>query len=549
MKALILAAGFGTRLLPFTQMLPKPLFTLNDIPLLLHTIVLLEASGCDHILINTHHLPDKINEVIKAHQFTAKIQLLHEPEILDTGGAIANAMPYLDQNPFFVVNADVISSIDLKSVYNFHLKHQKMATLILHDYKKFNKVQVNANNEVIDFKGGSDSLAFTGLQVLSPQLSESFPKTDKFSSIELYQQLCEKKQVMAWIEKDLFWSDIGTPESYSGTSMQTLAAKVFNIKQSQIFEIDIQPLAGDGSDRKWYRAMLKGKTCIISDHGICLPDTDKHQELMAFVHIGNHLKKAGLNVPMIQALDTISGMVILDDLGNTHLQAIVHKSSQKQTLNLYKTVIQNLIEFSAQGYADFDTDWTCQTPSYSKSLIIEKECLYFMSAFIEGYLNKQINHSIVMDEFKFIANHALEYAMMGLMHRDFQSRNIMMNNGRPFFIDFQSARIGPLQYDLASLLIDPYVNLNKDIKTQLLDYTMQQLELKGVLKQQFVKCYTFCCLTRNLQMLGAFGFLTTIKKKTWFEQFIPVAVQSLKKTIEELNTDKIPQLSNLVDRI
>ena len=550
MKALILAAGFGTRLLPYTQTIPKPLFTLNDFPMIGHTIQALERSGCEHILINTHHLHDKIAHFINTHEFKAKIQILHEPTILDTGGAIANAKPFLVQAPFFVINADIICSADLKSIYNAHIQSGCMASLVLHDCAQFNKILVDTKGFIKGFDTGSNGLAFTGIQVLSPDIFKYFPKVSSFSSISIYKSLCETNQVKALIEKDLFWSDIGTLDTYCKTSLLTLSAQTFEIKQEKIPSITIVPLAGDGSDRQWYRASFEDQTCIISDHGICMSGTDKRKELDAFVNIGYHLKMKKINVPEIYHQDRFSGMVTLEDLGDTHLQTIItRKNDALFTLNTYRTIIDHLICFSQEGIKDFNIDWTCQTPSYSKKIIIEKECCYFMDAFVNSYLKKNIEIDLYMNEFNFIADQAQKYAANGLMHRDFQSRNIMIKNHQPFFIDFQSARIGPLQYDLASLLIDPYVNLNIGIQKDLLDYAIQSLKLDTAQKLLFLTNFNYCCLTRNLQMLGAFGFLTKIKKKTGFEPYIPNAIDSLKRIIKDLKTIEFPILSNLINTL
>jgi len=137
------------------------------------------------------------------------------------------------------------------------------------------------------------------------------------------------------------------------------------------------------------------------------------------------------------------------------------------------------------------------------------------------------------------------------MHRDMQSRNIMIgNNNDIYFIDFQGARSGPLQYDLASLLIDPYVNLEDQIKDKLLQYAMGKLKLNNKESQNFSKCYQYCCLTRNMQFLGAFSFLSQTKKKKKFEQYIPASIKSLKDIVVKLNRDnEIDKLSNLVNRI
>ncbi|MFH2058083.1 MAG: sugar phosphate nucleotidyltransferase [Pseudomonadota bacterium] len=547
MKALILAAGFGTRLLPYTKTIPKPLFTLNNIPMIGHSIQALERIGCDHILINTHYLHDKIADFINTHEFKANIQILHEPDILDTGGAIANAKPFLKNAPFIVINADIICSANLKKIYNAHIQSGCMASLVLHDCAEFNKILVDTNGFIKGFDMGSNGLAFTGIQVLSPDIFKHFPNVSSFSSIFVYKSLCDMNQVKAWIEKDLFWSDIGTLDAYSKTSLLTLVAQTFEIRQEKIPSITILPLAGDGSDRQWYRASFEDQTCIISDHGICMPGTDKRRGLDAFVNIGRHLKTKKISVPDIYHQDRLSGMVTLEDLGDTHLQTVItHKNNALFTLNTYKTIIDHLICFSQNGINDFNIDWTCQTSSYSKKIIIEKECCYFMEAFINGYLEKNIEIGRYMDEFNFIADQAQKNAIIGLMHRDFQSRNIMIKNDQPFFIDFQSARMGPLQYDLASLLIDPYVNLNAGIQQDLLNYTIQMLKLEPTQEQLFLKNYNYCCLTRNLQMLGAFGFLTRIKKKPGFEPYIPNAVDSLKRRIKDLKNQGIPILSNLV---
>jgi len=114
MKALILAAGFGTRLLPYTGKIPKPLFTLLSKPLLEHSIKKLVDAGCDQILINTHHLYEQIKAFVEQKKYSINIQTIFEPAILDTGGAIANAKSFLDKHPFFVINADI--SEDIKAL-------------------------------------------------------------------------------------------------------------------------------------------------------------------------------------------------------------------------------------------------------------------------------------------------------------------------------------------------------------------------------------------------------------------------------------------------
>ncbi len=585
MKALILAAGFGIRLLPYSKTIPKPLFTLLSKPMLGHCIDKLVNIGCRQILINTHHLNDQVKRYVNTSPHYNIIKILHEPEILDTGGAIANAEPFLKSDDFFVINCDIISNIDLKKVYEFHKKSNCLSTLVLHDYKKFNKVKIDKQNYIKNFDTKKNGLAFTGVQVLSPEIFYYFQnkisgkapdKTlqKKFSIIEIYKNLCKTKLIKAFVDKNIFWSDIGTKEAYSMTSLLLLAASQFKTgldktgfdktgfdkkgldkkDTEMIKEIQIDKLAGDGSDRNWYRASYKEISFIISDHGICMPQSNELLQINAFINIGKHLVSQLKNrfIPKIYNYDKLSGMVILEDLGDIHLENLVKKrNDDKFTLKIYKKVIDNLIEFSQNGFIGFKKQWAYQTQTYSKELILEKECNYFITEFIQNYLKLNFTYNDFSKEFEIIAKNALKHGITGLMHRDMQSRNIMISNNIDiYFIDFQGARSGPLQYDLASLLIDPYVNLKKQIKDKLLQYAMKKLKLKLNNKesQNFSKCYQYCCLTRNMQFLGAFCFLSQTKKKKNFEQYIPASIKSLKNIVASLNRDnEIDRLSNLVN--
>lgn len=548
MKALILAAGLGTRLLPYTKTIPKPLFTLISSPMLEHIIQQLVDTGCEQIVINTHHLHEQIKDFVTQNRYRDIIHTIYEPVILDTGGAIANAKPFLENHPFFVINSDIISNIDLKKAYNLHEQSNCLATLVLHDNDQFNKVKIDDFGYIKGFDEKTRGLAFTGVQILSPKIFSHFPDKKIFSSIEVYKNLCKTKQVKALVDKNIFWSDIGTKDSYSMTSLLLLAVYQFKIDQGAIKNIQVDRLAGDGSDRNWYRVKYNDRSLIVSDHGICMPQSDGLLQINAFIHIGNHLSLKSIPIPHIYNYDKLSGMVILEDLGNIHLETkIKERKSDKFTLKLYKKVIDELIGFSIKGFIDFNKEWTYQTPTYSKELILEKECGYFMEEFIQNYLKLDFSFSDFSKEFNHIADHALENGFIGLMHRDMQSRNIMVKNSKIYFIDFQGARSGPLQYDLASLFIDPYVNLNDQIREELLQYVMEKLQISLGERENFLQCYHYCSLTRNMQILGAFSFLSQTKKRKKFEKYIPDSIKGLKKFVTCLNRDnKIPKLSKLI---
>lgn len=541
MKALILAAGYGTRLHPYTHTLPKPLFTINNRPALDLAIKKLVRCGCDKIFINTHHLSEQIQAFVHAHPHRDILETVFEPKILDTGGAIANLRHGLSHGPFLVINSDIICDIELKQVVDSHLVSGAIATLVLHDCPQFNKIRINDRQQVVHFHEPTKTgLAFTGIQVLSPEIFDHMPDTSIFSSIDIYKTLCPSGRINAFVAKEMYWKDIGTVQAYQETSRQCLTGEVLNLPLNELNEMEIAPITGDGSDRLWFRAAHKEKTLVISDHGICPDPSENLSQLKAFVNIGTHLNACKLPVPKILGHDSLSGQVAVEDLGSTHLADHIKGQNEAVIIETYKQVIEALILFSQKGIQGFNPQWTCQTPTYSKELILEKECRYFMEAFVRGYLNIDAPWAPLESTFSHIADNALAHGLTGLMHRDMQSKNIMITGNREkreniYFIDFQSARIGPLQYDLASLFIDPYVTLPDRIQRTLLVYTMSALGIESPAeKDNFQRSYNYCCLTRNLQILGAFGFLSRVKGKLQFESYIPHALTSLIKRLETM---------------
>jgi len=555
MKALILAAGMGSRLRPYTDHVPKPLFSVSNRPLLDITITKLIDAGCQAIIINTHHLSAQIEAFLKRQSYTIPIQTRYEPKILGTGGAIHNVRDFWNDQPFMVINADIVTTIDFKPVYDFHCQHQYPATIVLADDPEFNSVVCDADGFVIGFRHFSDSrhrsnppaLTFTGIQVLNPEIMDFIPAAVPSSSIDAYTRMIEKgKKIKAYIAKKDYWKDIGTAERYKSAVFETTAPRVFQraFPDLPIGRICREHLKGDGSDRQWYRLKMGQKSIILVDHGI--KATDGFGETNAFVRIGRHLFERGVSVPQIYDGDTFAGYVFLEDLGDLDLQTAVQQTDNFDTvMRTYQSVIHLLTNFSSCGAEQFNTSWSYQTPFYSEELILEKECRYFVKAFLNTYLDLKINYEDVKTEFEFLAENALKYAVQGLM-----SRNIMIKNEKIYAIDFQGARLGPIQYDLASLLIDPYVDLPPDIQKQLFIYCVEKLkERMNIKSENFSHCYRFCCLTRNLQILGAFGYLTCVKGKVQFETFIPPAVRTLQHNLQKVGQKKLPVLNALMDVI
>jgi NDP-sugar pyrophosphorylase family protein len=575
MKAMILAAGLGTRLLPLTEKRPKPLFPILGRPLIDILIRKLEREGCEAVIINTHHLAHVIDEFVKAQPYSIPVATRYEPIILGTGGAIKNVGDFWDNAPFLVINGDIFTNIDFEQAYQFHLNHKHPVTLMLHDFAQFNHVWMDSNNHVKGFghtapcppaavdssdgTAGAETdaaneyqVAFTGIHVLDPLVLSFIPKGTFYSIIEAYCDMIHNGlTIKGYVARSHYWHDIGTMEGYRAATREALAGKAFKTVYPEIVSDGFvwSKLEGDGSDRIWYRLTKEKGSLIVVDHGP--PPNPDVCEADAFAAIGRHLYDKGIPVPRIFAYDRPSGLVALEDLGDLQLQGLVRRAvDTEEVVSHYMAVIDRLIAMGVEGAKGFDPRYAYQTPYYDRELILEKESRYFVEAFLNGYLGLSIDFETLENEFEVLAERAIEHPYTGLLHRDFQSRNILVEDGRYYVIDFQGARFGPLQYDLASLLIDPYVELPRALQLKLLNYYLKRLsDFIAVDADEFLDAYVYCAMNRNLQILGAFGFLTRVKGKKDFETYIPPAISSLKARLRRIEQSECPKLSKIIQSI
>ncbi|PIE71770.1 MAG: aminoglycoside phosphotransferase [Deltaproteobacteria bacterium] len=552
MKALVFAAGFGTRLLPYTRHLPKPLFPIAGIPLLEHILMQLCHAGITEIHINTHHLGDKIHTFIKRFQprFPVPVRLHPEDPLLGTGGTLKKQIHHFGNHPFLVMNGDVYTRADLSTLMTVHLQSDAAATLGVTDAPEINTVCLDDQGAVLGFTPDRfpDAMCFrtfTGIQVIDPSRTSPFPQEEIFSSIRWYEQMIAEGLTLQTMEIPRHdWADIGSAESYQQAAWKAMIAETAT---NGTEPIRFDKLAGDGSDRSWYRVSWANRTAILGDHG--MGEKTAPCDYLSVCHIGTHLYQQGLAIPRILTSDPFSGAVLMEDLGDVHLADAVNRLSgdADAVIDLYHTVFSNLMTLNRKGHAGFQAAWTQQTAVYDADLIIEKECLYFIHAFLVSGLGLAVDPDPLMPEFRQLAERASNGTFMGFMHRDCQSRNILIREGTPYFIDFQGGRTGPLEYDLASLIIDPYVNLQSDLRIRLITCAEDLLTKRiGSPVRLSDTAFPWCRLTRNLQILGAFAFLSQQKGKIGFADYIPSAIRTLKQTVTELPEPLLPNLRALV---
>lgn len=226
MKAMIFAAGKGTRLQPLTNSTPKALVEVNGITLLERAIVHLKNFGIKDIIINIHYLGEQIVDFVKQNNnFDINISFSDETdELLDTGGGLKKASWFFnDNNPFLVYNTDIISDININKLYKLHIESKSTVTLAVRQrsssrYFLFNDLMklcgwknTKTNEEIIPVKINSlNELAFSGIHVISPNLFKFFPNKNKFSIIETYLSNISKVDIVGFNHSQDYWFDVGS---------------------------------------------------------------------------------------------------------------------------------------------------------------------------------------------------------------------------------------------------------------------------------------------------------------------------------------------------
>jgi aminoglycoside/choline kinase family phosphotransferase len=309
----------------------------------------------------------------------------------------------------------------------------------------------------------------------------------------------------------------------------------------------LETLHGDGSDRRFYRVHhAQGLVAVFPS----LTHPKRMQEARSTYMIGYHLYDLGVATPKIIGHLRDAGLVLMDDVGSTHLQAQVLKCrSSAEKTDLYLKAVTVLLTFQIDGVQGFDARSCWDTPKYDYELMVTRESDYFLKAFCREYAGVHFDEPGLKKECMAIAYNASREPAGFLLHRDFQSRNLMVHHNEIRIIDFQGARFGPLAYDLASLLYDPYVQLSPLERETIFEYYVKEARSRVSLDADRFKIgYVYLALQRVLQMLGAFGFLTIHKGKVFFEPFIQPALENLRSLLMQL-PGEYPLLSSLTKEL
>ncbi|RYD76644.1 MAG: hypothetical protein EOP84_16590 [Verrucomicrobiaceae bacterium] len=319
-----------------------------------------------------------------------------------------------------------------------------------------------------------------------------------------------------------------TPEMVS----QLISQTVTRFPRFDAARINIEPLEKGGSDRKFYRMQMGNEaSLILAKYG------DQKDENRHYVAIARFLHEVGVRVPEVFFHDEAEGLIWMEDLGERDLWSYREEAWPVRRA-LYHSTLDQALLLHTRAHVAFDTAMN------APKLQVEFDADLYrweQNYFLENCLGRFFGLSPVDIEergFRARLNEIAEYLAAlprAFVHRDFQSQNIVIKNDAACLIDFQGMRPGLVQYDLASLLYDPYVPLSSAEREELLAYYVSQWrDLGADVPENFAEVYDLCAMQRLMQALGAYGFLGLVKDRPQFLEHIPVALKSLKEVVSRI---------------
>ncbi len=319
-------------------------------------------------------------------------------------------------------------------------------------------------------------------------------------------------------------------------SLPYLKEKISEIWRESVIKLDVEPLAGDASTRRYYRVFDDKKSK--DNRRLIVMQLEKPQpsSQIDFVTLTEYLTQLGLPVPELYHYDKERGFLFLEDFGDRLLQDVVGPQTELSEKRIwYRKAIDMLAELQLQGARNPNP--SC--PAFNRRFDLEK-LMWEMNFMVDHFLNDLKNCNLTEKEKEEIQSvltplcQTLADQELCFVHRDFHSRNIMIQNDKLKMIDFQDARLGPRQYDLVSLLKDSYVELDDSFVQEMINYFIDRLEEEGIEKINridFKKIFDFMSVQRNLKAIGTFAFQKTQKNTDRYLEDIPRTLNYVRKTL------------------
>ncbi|MBP5286029.1 MAG: phosphotransferase [Kiritimatiellae bacterium] len=489
-KAVVLAAGFGTRLRPFTLLTPKPLMPVWGVPMLERIVATLRERGVDDIAVNCHHLHGQIEEWCAANGCKA----IYEPEILGTGGVLNPLREWIGGESFYLANGDIV--IENAPELELSGDEAEIGVALATEYGprtiEVEPVSGFVTNWKSDVAGDAGTFTYCGFALLRPEILDYVEK-DGFSSIvDAYgKAAADGRFVRAVAPAGMLWTDAGTIGDYIEINRADGGNAFADFPQLRAAGIsgEIEFMGARGSDRVFFRA---------GDRVAAIYDAERRKENARYAGHAKWLAARGIPVPEIVGDFPEANTLVMEWAGN----------ERKMSLEDYVKVVETLAKFNSLDFSgielepEFDADlYRWERELFAEHCLKSRYCMELPEA-----AGRDLDKAV----------EALLKEPPALVHRDFQSTNVLWKNGKLRFIDFQGMRKGPAAYDLASLVYDPYVVFGEGERRALV-----AVYAKASGRADIAGAVPYAAVERLVQCLGAYGRLASVGQRGFCKYFRP----------------------------
>ena len=556
--AFILGAGLGTRLRPMTLGTPKPLMPVWNTPLLAHTLRRLETWGIREVCINTHWLPEAMHDFIAAYRGPLTVYEHHEPDILGTGGCLRNLPEPFRGNPFWLINGDIAFEVNPEPIEEAFRLSGDFAAAWLEPEAGPRTVEMDSAGRITCWHsptaGVERTYTFTGVSILSPELLRFLPPGDgPCSVIDAFEAaMGEGKFVRGVTEDGTYWNDVGTPETYLALHRDALkrpelahyAERAAELPDPELTraltalrwkaaETAVIPMGARGSKRTFWR-LVNGRRAAIA---VAYASADR-PENARYAACAKVLKKNKVPVPSVLA--DLPGLLILDDLGDATLDRFVDAFNDEAELSLVRAAAGHGHEDDCDcedGHCVCGHDHHAPAEPHCVRLGQVMEMLAAFHRADTGRLTLEVpfDEALCDWEVSLYMTHVRPFSEAAraelrsvrekllaapsvLIHRDFQSSNILWFRKRPWVIDFQGMRRGPALYDLASFLYDPYVTWSPAAREAAI---LAYAKASGMDAAKIRAGLPYAGIQRLTQAIGAYGRLASMGQTRFLAYVAP----------------------------
>ena len=306
----------------------------------------------------------------------------------------------------------------------------------------------------------------------------------------------------------------------------------------------IEPLTGSGSNRQYFR--IKGIQTLIGVYGNSL------EENRAFLYMAKHFRSKGIPVPAVCCQSADESCYLQEDLGDQLLFKAIKSGRttghfSDAEINMLSDTIRLLPKIQFEGAQDMDFSYCYPLSDFNRRSILW-DLNYFKYCFLKA-TGLEFQENLLEDDFERMADTLLASNADTFMYRDLQSRNVIIKDGQPYFIDFQGGRKGPIYYDVASLLWQAKANLPTHIRLQLIRVYLEALQTyRSITEEEFMRNLRHFVLFRTLQVLGAYGFRGYFERKKHFIESVPFAISNLRSLLEK-EYEEYPYLCQMLKEL